>query len=363
MKVQASKIIHSHTALRGLAALYVLLFHLCASESTTLKPDYSSSFFWQFFRWGGYAVMLFFILSGFILFWVYMPQIRWTEYFRARFARILPLYYLSTLCAIPVALYSLFKHGLQYVGSDFPMKLWLNLFMVSGIVAGVHKTLNPTAWSISVEFFCYVAVFPVLVYFTRHLKTAASRGAGFVALAGIFSWILSLCHPGMNISFGHTLWDAYWLSEGVAGFVVGFSLCGLYQSKCLPALGDKSTDISIAICIATLLLVRFELLSEPFIVCVLPLLVFASATDRGFFARIFKIRCLQWLGERSYSIYLWHSIVMVHLSQFARSFRIPAALFTIAVLVVTMVIAEVSYRYFELPIRNFFRRRSHSAAA
>jgi peptidoglycan/LPS O-acetylase OafA/YrhL len=86
--------IYSHTGLRGIAAMYVLLFHLLWAGG-----DLRANKFCQWFQWGGYSVDLFFILSGFILNWVYLSSaaaMNWETYLKARVARILPLYLLHS---------------------------------------------------------------------------------------------------------------------------------------------------------------------------------------------------------------------------------------------------------------------------
>ena len=89
---KSAQVIYSHTGLRGLAALYVVVFHTLLTDKFPEKNA-----FHYFFSFGVYSVDLFFILSGFILNWVYggkRAQINWPSYLWARAARILPLYYL-----------------------------------------------------------------------------------------------------------------------------------------------------------------------------------------------------------------------------------------------------------------------------
>src|SRR5580698_8586607 len=93
--------IFSHTGLRGIAAMYVLFYHLFGGEKGAVHPNA----FTKLFQWGGYSVDLFFLLSGFILNWVYLSGPRpldWRSYLMARVARILPLYYLTMLMFTPV---------------------------------------------------------------------------------------------------------------------------------------------------------------------------------------------------------------------------------------------------------------------
>jgi peptidoglycan/LPS O-acetylase OafA/YrhL len=166
---KSASVIYSHTGLRGIAAMSVVLAHFSLPE-TDSWIHYQN--FFRLFHWHGEAVDLFFILSGFILNWVYLSSeapLNWASYIRARVARIIPLYYLTAALFLPVPLYSILKHGFAYVGLDYPRTLLLNAFMISGIIDGFHHTINAPAWSISVEFFCYLALFPPLVCLNRFI--------------------------------------------------------------------------------------------------------------------------------------------------------------------------------------------------
>ncbi|MDP0490314.1 MAG: acyltransferase family protein, partial [Verrucomicrobiota bacterium JB023] len=85
------------TGIRGLAALSVVPSHLGLKYMFPESGATIAGFFPS-----GIAVNFFFVLSGFILCYVYMHDGRfsgsWNKFYRARFARIYPLY----LCLILV---------------------------------------------------------------------------------------------------------------------------------------------------------------------------------------------------------------------------------------------------------------------
>jgi peptidoglycan/LPS O-acetylase OafA/YrhL len=80
--------------------------------------------------------------------------------------------------------------------------------------------------------------------------------------------------------------------------------------------------------------------------------------------RVFTAAPMQWLGQRSYGIYLWHWPIMVGLGV-AESPRSPTWR-RLAAVAISLVAAEVSYRYLEQPIRKnglrAFRHASHTVA-
>lgn len=188
--------------------MYVVIHHYFGGGH-----NYHEDIWHHFFAFGGFAVDLFFILSGFILCYVYLPHgssVNWSSYWRARVARILPLYYLTTLLMMPVAIYSFIRYGVAYVGIDYPINVVLNLLMVSGIVDGFHRTFNSPAWSISIEFFCYFAIFPLLIYLKSILESRPYKLIALVILTSIFIYFrVTLCDVRL-----FPLWDSSYLVSG-----------------------------------------------------------------------------------------------------------------------------------------------------
>ncbi|MFH1154088.1 MAG: acyltransferase [Pseudomonadota bacterium] len=115
------------------------------------------------------AVSFFFVLSGFILTYVYRqfdsPQaIR--RFLIARIARVWPLH-LATLLIILIALHGEFRYraSLPDAGSQFWCPLATNFFLAQSWIPfqGFYWGFNAVSWSISTEFGFYL-LFPVLVY-------------------------------------------------------------------------------------------------------------------------------------------------------------------------------------------------------
>lgn len=94
-KPDAKHKFHALDSLRGIAAIMVILQHFWEmnhASDARLKP-------WLFFYAGHEAVILFFVLSGFVLSYQ-LREFRWTEYSLfvwKRIRRIYPAYYASIL--------------------------------------------------------------------------------------------------------------------------------------------------------------------------------------------------------------------------------------------------------------------------
>jgi peptidoglycan/LPS O-acetylase OafA/YrhL len=83
---------------------------------------------------------------------------------------------------------------------------------------------------------------------------------------------------------------------------------------------------------------------------------------------IFKNRALVWLGAISYGVYLYHQIVSgicYHLLADHRPYIAGASdvLVTLLALVITLLLAVLSWRYFERPIIGYGRRITDRASA
>src|SRR4051812_26735215 len=119
--------IRSHTALRGVAALFVVIYHFVPQLRPTLDVD---SYTHALSR-GPLWVDFFFILSGYILCYVYAVRPGTgrraaTEFLWARIARIYPLH-LATLLFLAIFQFVLVKilHKEGQIGEWYTF--WLNL--------------------------------------------------------------------------------------------------------------------------------------------------------------------------------------------------------------------------------------------
>jgi len=352
--------IHSHTGLRGVAALVVFMAHLGSEKMINLgiNPAY-----FQIFYWPDFAVDLFFILSGFILNWVYIgteqKSIHWGRYLKARCARILPLYYLTLAVFVPPYLAAFKFGGLLCNHGEYFKRLLANLTLVSGFIVtpSWNWTINGPAWSISIEFFAYLTVFPMLVWFLHRFGKKSAPWMLVIAVVGLF-----LCY--VNISHEIMGWHWRGLARGIFGFLMGFSLCMLFlnQKRHVMPIGLVNIGALCAIGLALLHLIPFLT-----ILFALPFLVYCTAFDKGLVCMILKAKPLQWLGERSYSMYLWHTPLM-YVFFIPRVAKIDGMIkFSQAwmgwvnmslVVLSVFIISELSYRYFERPVRNLVRKTS-----
>lgn len=313
----------------------------------------------QLFQWGEYSVDLFFILSGFILHWAYISEnkpVDWKSYFVARVARICPLYYLTTFLAIPIVLHSIQKYGLKYVGSYFDLhrEIILNLTLMSGVCS--LPTFNGPAWSIGVEFFCYIMVFPILVLF----QNLVQKNSFCTIIKAVLILILAFCVVGAYrlgmVSIFNFNWKPAFLARGMIGFSIGFLLCSLYREKISLFLDLRLINLATLAFIGILFSVAFLGLPGFSVLFIFPFLVIFMASDKGMGAHLLRTRVFQWLGERSYSIYLWQAAFITIFHNNYMKNHLGELLSCSVVVGLVLVVSELSYRYFEHPCREWIRK-------
>ena len=176
--------IHSFTAVRGVAALWVALFHFNGLSGGALEGTWATR--------GDVAVDVFFILSGFVLTYVYELAIksgtfRYRDFLLKRLARIYPVHFVTMAGALVVFTGSALLGASNVNISEEVKGIIPNLLLVHawGTINGLP--LNYPSWSVSAEFFVYL-LFPVAVAIMSFWRRPGVAGALIlVATATIFA--------------------------------------------------------------------------------------------------------------------------------------------------------------------------------
>ena len=162
----------SLTGLRFFAAWLVVVHHFTNFADLPFLSRYTG--------FGATGVTFFFVLSGFVLTWSFVPRDTAPRFYWRRFARIWPLHVVTTLIALPVF----------YSWRDVPYDLTaivLSFLLLHAWVpsASTYFAGNPASWSLSCEMFFY-ALHPLLVRRALLLRLAAIGVATGLILAVVF---------------------------------------------------------------------------------------------------------------------------------------------------------------------------------
>ncbi|HZR60717.1 MAG TPA: acyltransferase [Xanthobacteraceae bacterium] len=303
-----ARVLPSLTPLRGLAAVWVVIYHY-----NIWAPNAHFDAHSPIISKGYLAVDLFFMLSGFVMTHVYhhafLRDLR-GNYFRfigARIARLYPLHILILLLFLATALSS---RTADYIATgDFsPIPLtgarsigafFANLLMLQGVKAS-ELSWNYPAWSISVEFMAYL-LFPLLlpIVWEAPAKLKALLAA---VLIGLLSYLMLLTNDYFNQWDGPTT-----LLRCLPEFTLGMLMYSLY---CSGRLSGWMTSDAAAIGLAAVLLVLLQTgISDFLTVAVFGLFILVAVGNDGRVTRLLNAAPLLWLGELSYSLYLAHGLV------------------------------------------------------
>ncbi|HEX7855571.1 MAG TPA: acyltransferase [Sphingobium sp.] len=202
-------------ALRGIAALSVLLYH----AARHVNAASGAPLLMGAFQAGHAGVDLFFVLSGFLILHVHGRDIgrpgRIGHYARQRFTRVMPLYWI----ALGLTILKAMGGGHDFPGMDAALRSVL-------LLPGWQEPLLGPAWSLQHELVFYI-VFAVLIL---------HRGAG-LALLGLWGVaVLAGLSGGLDANVPFQIIGHYNL-EFLFGLVVALVLPRLRGGRMLSILG------------------------------------------------------------------------------------------------------------------------------
>ncbi len=320
-------------ALRGLAAMAVVLFHASTRYNELFSPAVPAS--WSFPQ-GHHGVELFFVISGFVIFMTLERVRRPMDFVVSRFSRLFPAYW----CAIAITF--AVTHALA-----LPIKTVTagealgNVLMLHGYLGIPH--VDGVYWTLEVELMFYLGMF--LAFRSGRLHRLVP--ALFVLLA------LRLAYVGMARGFGIDLpWtlSRVLILPYVPWFCLG--LCAYRLTRAPSGPGSRAWWWRAGAATVTIGLADGAAVGA--LAVVLALLVLAAA--RGHL-RWLENRFLVGLGAISYPLYLLHEnigwCVILRLSERG----VPIDVATVAAIAVALALATALHKAVELPAMNAIRAR------
>jgi len=295
--------------------------------------DRYTSFFEKGYLW----VDCFFMLSGFILSYIYgagpSKSIEAAQrFFRARLARIYPLH-IATLLGL-VAFVIVLPHISHQKTSPDWRTFWLNVTNIHAWGMLSAYDWNFPSWSISVEFAAYL-FYPLAIAALARFSRATT-----IALTVLFA---------LASMTGREHWERLALLHGLPMFLMGMII---YK---IPKLPSAILSLQIASVLSLIFVLHFGLSDALAELCFVGLIC-SIQWDDGL-ARYLSLSPLLWLGASSYSIYMLHIPVRIVDDSFVRVHLNSCAYFVL-VTVTTLMAATVSYRVFEIPLRNLITGRA-----
>lgn len=218
-------------------------------------------------------------------------------------------------------------------------------------------------WSLAIEEQFYI-VWPLLLLLVMRylgLRVLAVTALSLALLSSVWMLYLSLRHGFPQSQDPSRIYLG--TDTHTMGLFLGASLATLWnpwRASTASATALAMTDLLGLVCISALLwAMLFVTEYDPalyqggfFWVCLFSTgLLFAAARREGVLSRWLSLRPLAWMGQRSYGLYLWHWPVFALLRP---EFELPDQPWIQAAirLTLTAILAELSYRFIENPIRT-----------
>lgn len=378
---QQTKPIHTLTSLRFFAAFMVLLYHL-PFNFLNEQHSFIKNVLIRIFHEGFAGVTFFFILSGFILTYKYLPliqdrKINLKTFIFLRFAKLYPTHLLTFLLSLPIiaftqehTLHSKFLYGVYFLGSGT-----LNLLLLHSMFpfSYLYWSFNSVSWSISTEFF---------LYFFGFFLLAAQQKTLFKFLMLEIFLLCILFYINHNFEFlkNFSTWLFYINPiTRILDFIIGIFLARLYfrfstnnsKSNILNASTLLFTAIEIGslffsglfVYIAIVFHVSELLRWDLFYIIPFSFLIFIFSLQQGLVSKILQTRSLVFLGNASFAIYMFHQIIIHYLlsvNHYLNNFYILKNIelwFALCTLTFTVAISSLISLGYERKMNFFLRNK------
>lgn len=348
------------TSFRGIAAFMVLIYHVRVLNDWNFIVDDYTAIISRGYLW----VDFFFILSGFILAYVYgstfdgaFGRADYLNFLRRRLLRIYPLHLATLLLFVPLVAMDLYEGRAEETPSTYALTFIHNLLLVQSWHVDDALSWNKPSWSISAEWAAYL-LFPLfffIVYRLRLLLASAFVGLG---LACLYVMMLLTSDQKLDIHFDYGVLRCY------AGFCLGILVYRVYEGLHRRATGAAG-ELAIArdrLCLLVLALIAILLHAPVHDIWLLPafaLLILGAALNRGTVKRALETPVLYGLGLISYSLYMTHWFVLdvtLRVRDGLGGGEPGTALIAglmVAMIVATIGLSVITYRYVEQPFRRW----------
>ncbi|MGE7692948.1 acyltransferase family protein [Lysinibacillus sp. NPDC094177] len=355
-KVVNHRYIPGLDGIRALAVLAVIAYHF--------------NFGWA--KGGFLGVDIFFVLSGYLITSTILPlkgnqlTVSLGKFWVGRFRRLLPAAYVMIITSFAWA--TLFHKELlntlrgDAIASIFYSSNWWFIFhKLSYFDSFGSPSPLKNLWSLAIEEQFYL-IWPILLMLGLFIVKKQSKLAIFIFIGALCSATLMgiMYEPGADPSRVY-----YGTDTRSFELLIGCWLALVWPMKRLSS-QKLSTDnvnklnaislVAFSIFILSIIFVdeyqTFLYRGGMFLFCLNAAILIACVCHPiSILGKILSLKPLRWIGSRSYGIYLWHYPIMV-LGTPVHEIGNPAYWRVALQLVLILIIAELSYRFIEMPIRK-----------
>ena len=343
--------------IRAIAVIMVLAYHLKLA----------------LFKSGFLGVTVFFVLSGYLITGILISEVEeegtidLKNFWLRRIRRLVPAVMSMAVVIIFVSAVVnriIFTKGCKdFLASVLGFNNWWQIFnKVSYFEAAGVPSPFTHCWSLAIETQFYL-IYPLILL--GIYKLVKSRGEGRAKRGLLFAGVtllLALISVILMIVLFDPQQDAsrvyYGTDTRAFSLLFGALLAILWEYRMVPrrlsasvnmVLGSVSFAVLLVMTIAINGSSNFWYRGGQFFGTILTvLMVYAVSGRKTWLSRFLSNPVLKWIGDRSYSIYMWHYPIILLISKGIKA----SWWITLIEIVLSVVLAELSYRFIETPIRH-----------
>jgi peptidoglycan/LPS O-acetylase OafA/YrhL len=371
-KVESRAQLSALTGLRFVAAAAVVAFHF-----VRWRFD-SHGFLRQMLSCGFTAVGLFFVLSGFILVYAH-GELRMRdrearrEFWRARFARVYPLYALGMIFGACVTFWIGWNRLSEFQSAGGALRLAAVTLMLPGVSVRTMFLFNWAAWSLTSELLFYF-LFPLIVERLRRVR--ANRLIVYASLATLYTLDIVAVYTKLDpdhlgrplrlgdelVVFGHYMkfFPLMHLHEFLWGMTAGI-LWKRFNAH-FKGISSLARDLILTACVLIVIAVAMRGLDRFYVFLhsglfapLFAILIVSLASGKSTVERLLSLRPIVILGEASYAIYMLHVPLYLLMDKMLEH-RLTANARCLVYLAALIVISIAIHYAWERPLRRLIVR-------
>ncbi len=341
--------------LRFFAASLVLFGHCVSDGMQYLQLPVVFTKLLKFISTGGHWVSLFFVLSGFLIGFLSLKDLNanrfsFKKFIFRRVLRIWPLYFLMLFIGyylIPF-LANIISNKVFVYDNLWQFVCFIGNFAVMKMLALGDFSLVPGSsailWSVAIEEQFYILLALIVIISPKKYLIGVYSLLCLVGMVYILYFAPS--QPGAD---KHSL---YYLFDFFFGGL--FGIFYTTKSNLPPSLNSKVKRIKLGLFVLFFALLFYNL-KIGLVGLYALLILYLLNTDKGLGKFLSKQKLLQHGGKISYGIYVFHPLLQYSIQKIILIVWPSSSIFIKDILVLsitfplTLVVAQLSYRYFESP--------------
>jgi len=353
-------------SIRFIAALAVMIHHIELTKAWFGQPNiYHTSFVGGVF--GQLGIILFFVLSGFLITYLLLLEQRETNgisirnFYIRRILRIWPLYYFIIvlgLFALPHIRAMAVPGFTEKVHEHFIEKVIMFFSFLPNLPYALYKHVPyaEQAWSVGVEEQFYL-LWPLLITLVIRKNKTLNMLLGVIGFYTTIKIVAIVLHNQNPNNEGIHAFYEFWMNfcidcmaiGGIAAYVLFYK-----KERLLKVMYNKYLQIALYLAIGYITVrgIAVPYFNYEFYALMFAILILNLASNKKTVLN-FENKPMSYMGKISYGLYMYHNIVLAATLQIILAFGIKLdniagnITYYLFAITTTILIASISYEFYE----------------